>query len=1070
MENVSSVGFRLSPLQKLVWANPDLRDGTVSCRVLVEGQLDIERLRGCFKQVAEAHESLRTIFQVSPGFTIPFQIVREEPSFSWELYDLISANPVEQEAAIQNLLRHESWPAATPSEGPSFGVKIIKTTAERQVLALRVLALCCDSLSLENLITEVASLYQNRTAAEESVQYADFSEWHNETLLATSDDSDAAKVFWSVPRSTLQLPLQGRLPPAGNPSLAVYPFLIDPAVFVNLSTAWELFLLGCWHSMLWRLTNQDSITVDVICDDRPLDELQQSIGLFARPFPVSVVFEDCPSFNSVFQRLSEELSQVERWQAYCPINSNGTVGFEFKRLPDKIAGDAVDFTVIELRPQHWSSQLSLSCRVSGDTPSFEFKYNSTEFVATDIERLARYFECTVRAAVEDAKASVQSFTLLDEAERRQVVEDFNTERAEYTDSRAFHQIFEAQASLTPERLALVFEKTALTYDQLNNRANQIASSLRKFGVGPNTPVGLCLERSAEMIVALLGILKAGGVYVPLLPDMPAARLVHQIAETGLQVVISIMPLLEKLPSFSGRTLCLDRDQAVLEQEPQSNLPHTVTLNDLIYILYTSGSTGVPKGVAVSHGNVANYMHAISQRLGLHEVTSEPGLMFATVSTLGADLGNTSIFPALVTGGCVVVISYESALDGELFANGNREHPIDVLKITPSNLVALLAGAKLEDILPRKYLIVGGEACTWDLARQVKSAGVCDMLNHYGPTETTIGCLTYEIRPENDPSQSLAVVVPLGRPLPNTQVYILDTLLRPVPVGAPGEICISGSGLTRGYINREKETLERFVSHPLLPNEGSLYRSGDLGRFLPDGSIEFLGRVDDQVKIRGHRVELAEIESVLSRYPGVQQAIVLLSQDSTGQYLSAYLISSPDKSSGDLQQHLRQHLPAYMVPRDFVFIEQFPLNLNGKVDRRKLAEVTGAAAKVESDLLAPGSELEEHLIAIWKEVLKVERIGIRDNFFELGGHSLLATRIIARIRSSLGLNVSIRMLFEAPTVESLAQAIESTHVLDGDDSEISDLLAELEGLSDSQAEEILGGDYSPQSSATPGERE
>jgi amino acid adenylation domain-containing protein len=443
---------------------------------------------------------------------------------------------------------------------------------------------------------------------------------------------------------------------------------------------------------------------------------------------------------------------------------------------------------------------------------------------------------------------------------------------------------------------------------------------------------------------------------------------------------------------------------------------------LIYILYTSGSTGVPKGVAVSHGNVVNYVHGIVERLGLRELSADPGLMFATVSTLGADLGNTSIFVPLVTGGCVVVIRYEVALDGRLFAQRNREHPIDVLKIAPSNLEALLASADPAGILPRRFLIVGGEGCSWELAK--RTGAQCAMINHYGPTEVTIGCLTYPISPGSNPAEPRTAVVPLGKPIPNVQVYILDSGLRPVPDGAPGEICISGAGISKGYVGRPEETREKFIPHPFFPDGGPMYRSGDQGRFLPDGSIEFLGRMDGQVKIRGYRVELAEVECVLRQYPGVQQAVVVYAQDGAGPLLRAFLKAAPEASPGELLNHLRSRLPEYMLPREFAVVEQFPLNANGKVDRARLAALPAKSATPQIVTVAPRTQLERDLLAIWKEALHSERIGIRDDFFELGGHSLLATSIVARIRSALVRHATIRMLFEAPTVELLARALES----------------------------------------------
>ena len=1050
MENASAVVFRLSPLQKIVWSKPELRGGFVYGRVGVDGALDVERLKSCFVRVADRHESLRTIFQVSPGFTFPFQVVKDAADFSWEVSETKPAD-------VDGLLSHGAWPAATPVDGPTFGVKVIKVGDASHVLGLRALGLCCDSLSLRNMMAEVAQMYRD-ASAEEAVQYADFSEWHNEALTSETEESEAAKVLWPTETEAQVLPLVGRAVSASNGALGAYRFSIEPSVLAGVGANAEAFVLMCWQAALWRLTNQDSVIVDVIHAGRPLEDLAQSIGLFERPFPVPAKFDDKPTFAVALQRAGEGLAEMERLQAFCPVETSGKIGFVFRKLPGVMSGGAVSFAMTKTEPLHWPFALLLSCHVSDAGYAFTVLYDTAQYAENDAARIAGYFERSMRAAVAGPSADVAAFDLLDAAEREEVVTAFNSDSADYGDARAFHVLFEEQAALTPERAALVFEKTSLTYAELNAKANQIASWLRKAGVTPNAAVGLCVERSAEMIVALLGILKAGGAYVALLPDLPAARLAHQIQEAGISVVVSNEALLGVLSEFAGKVLCLDRDAKTIATEPSANLTHAVGGDDLMYVLYTSGSTGVPKGVRVRHGNVANYIYGIARRLGLKVLSAEPGLTFATVSTLGADLGNTAIFPALVTGGTLVVVSYDAAIDGGLFAEQQKAHPIDVLKITPSNLQALLAAEAIEKILPKKFLIVGGEACTWELAERVKAAGICKMLNHYGPTEATIGCLTYDVSGAANDAQ--AAIVPLGKPLPNVQVYVLDRELRPVPVGVPGEICISGAGIADGYIGRPDETAAKFVAHPFLAKGSALYRSGDMGRFLADGSVEFLGRVDDQVKIRGYRVELAEIEAVLHQLAGVRQSMVLLTQDSAGDSLCAYVVAPKDTSIAAMQDALRKQLPEYMVPRDFVVLDELPLNANGKVDRRKLAEMKPGAAKVQSDVVAPRNELEEQLVVIWQETLRREPIGVTENFFDLGGHSLLATQIISRVRSSLGLNVSIRMLFEAPTVESLAQAIETTRVLSGDDSDIDDLLLELEGLSDSEAEEMLSGDAAP----------
>ena len=425
--------------------------------------------------------------------------------------------------------------------------------------------------------------------------------------------------------------------------------------------------------------------------------------------------------------------------------------------------------------------------------------------------------------------------------------------------------------LTPQRLALRCNESTLTYQQLNEQANQIAHYLRALGVGPRSLVGLCLERSTGILVGLLGILKAGGAYVPLNPDNPKHRLSQQLE--GIVALISEQKLLEALPEFEGKTICLDRDEDCWHDQPHGNPIKTATANNLAYVIYTSGSTGVPKGVAVRHRNLVNYSCFIDDRLGLGQYPE--GLNFATVSTIGADLGNTCIFPALASGGCLHIVSYDDSTDPQRFVRYLNQHPVDVLKIVPSHLQALLESSEGTELLPRKFLILGGEIFTPYLMEKIESLGAgCEILNHYGPTETTVGSLTLRLA-DYDWKNSRAASIPIGRPIANTQVYILDGLLQPVPVGAIGELYIGGDGVAAGYINQASLTDERFLPNPFVPDaEARMYRTGDLARYLADGYVEFLGRGDDQVKIRGFRIELGEIESVLVRKTGVKQAVVV----------------------------------------------------------------------------------------------------------------------------------------------------------------------------------------------------
>jgi len=580
-------------------------------------------------------------------------------------------------------------------------------------------------------------------------------------------------------------------------------------------------------------------------------------------------------------------------------------------------------------------------------------------------------------------------------------------------------LFEAQAARTPDRAALRFNQNQLSYRELNEAANQLAHHLRSLGVGPDSLVGLCVERSAEMMVALLAILKAGGAYVPLNPDNPKPRLAQQLA--GAVVLITEQKLLPQMPEFSGKTLVLDCDQSSWTTQPRSNPTINTTPENLVYVIYTSGSTGVPKGVAVRHRNLVNYSHFITQRLALDQ--HPDGLHFATVSTIGADLGNTCIYPALISGGCLHVIAYEVSTDAQRFSQYTHQHPIDVLKIVPSHLQALLHSSEAAQVLPRKYLITGGETLTPQLIEKIQSLSPgCAILNHYGPTETTVGSLTLKLDDYDWKNASLASI-PIGRPIANTQVYILDDHLEPVPVGVVGELYIAGAGVTAGYLNQPERTAERFLKNPFVDDpQAKMYRTGDLARYTADGNVEFLGRGDDQVKIRGFRIELGEIEALLAQHPKVKQAVVLAKEDDRGEKrLVGYAVANREQElTGDsLRAYLKDQLPDYMVPSAIVLLPKLPLNPNGKIDRQALPEPEQVQTKA---YVAPRTPTEEVIANIWAEVLHRDQISIEDNFFDLGGHSLLATQVISRIREQFHIELAMKVLFEQPTVMGLSEAI------------------------------------------------
>lgn len=579
-------------------------------------------------------------------------------------------------------------------------------------------------------------------------------------------------------------------------------------------------------------------------------------------------------------------------------------------------------------------------------------------------------------------------------------------------SLCLHQLVEQQAGRTPERVALVFEEQRLTYGELDRRASRLAQHLRRLDVGPDVPVGLFVERSLEMVVGILAILKAGGAYVPMDTSYPEERLAFMLSDANIGVLLTQGSLLEKLPASGAHVVRLDhfdwfgREEATHDDvgvEPQH----------LAYVIYTSGSTGRPKGVGIEHRNIVSYVLGVTERLEL-----EPGMNHATVSTIAADLGNTVIFPALATGGCLHVISQERAESQAMLADYFSREKIDVLKIVPSHLAALQSGRNPERVMPARRLILGGEASRLDWIERLRALSPrCEIYNHYGPTETTVGVLTYHVGTRVPGTRS--GTLPLGRPLPNARVYLLDSDGRPVPMGEQGELCIGGGGVARGYLNRPELNAEKFVPDPFSPQPGArLYRSGDLGRCLADGTIEFRGRIDHQVKLHGYRVELGEIEAALRSHADVREAVVLVREDQ----LVAY-VAPQEADRTTLREYLKERLPQYMVPSAFVVMERLPLTANGKIDRQGLAALSFESAAAARDFVAPRTETEKALAVIWSRLLKVENMGINDDVFDLGAQSLMAMKALTQIRDAFQVSLSLRNLFEHPTVAGLAEIID-----------------------------------------------
>ena len=1057
MQDEAAMSFRLSPQQEMLWSmQPGGPAGGAQAVIELTGPVDSERLHAALARVVSRHEILRTTFQRRDGMKTPLQVVHGESTSVWEEEDLGALDGSEQEAmvaAIEATERKRTW---NYERGPLVGARLIALAAGQHVLVLTVAPPCADAASLATVAAELATLYGKSQPADDPLQYADFAEWQNELLTSDDEDATAGREFWAETSaaSTASLPFLRPVSPSFAETVDI-PLTADTRAAIDSAAtrygvAPQSVVHAALHVTIAKLTGEEQTTIGLLPSARLHAELETAVGLFTRPLAVSSRPTAEASFAEVMVGIQRATELAERWQDTSPLDA---------------APVSIGFVAVEPFPDVTADGVTFTCRRLASAPLFpvELEWNRTgcrlrfEPDALDrisAERTARYVGCVLAAASSSPDSPVGELELLDENDVHRLTVEVNQTEAEVPTS-TIAELFATAAAAAPDRPAVVDLSGALTFGELDERANQVAHRLRRAGVAPGSIVGLCTDRSTEMVVGLLGILKAGAAYLPLNFEHPPARLGHQLGEAAAAAVVTQEALLHRLPAFEGEVLCLDRDRAELNAEPGTPPDLAASPNDLAYVIYTSGSTGTPKGVAVTNANLCNYVQAIARRLG---ADTEP-FRFGMVSAISTDLGNSAVFPALCLGGTLVLVDPAVAAEGAAAAAFLRAHPIDVLKITPSHLNALLVGGDTAGVLPARWLVIGGEALSWDLVARVRELGGCRILNHYGPTETTVGSCTFVVG-DADVEQATATV-PIGAPIANTYCYVLDERGRCVPEGVPGELFIGGAGVARGYLGRPDLTEERFRPDPFFPDSTvRIYATGDLVRRLADGALEYLGRRDDQLKIRGFRVEPAEIEAALRAYELVREAAVVAREDGRGERkLVAYVAAETQVTAEQLRRHLADWIPDYMIPGGFVILEALPLTPSGKIDRMALPDPESASAH-SATYIAPRTPVETSVAAIWADVLGLERVGVEDDFFALGGHSLLATQIVAQVRSDFSINLPLHALFTSPTVASLAQQIVEL-LGEAPDADTEQLISELKGLSDEEVALLLAADAPPE---------
>ncbi|MEG3918362.1 amino acid adenylation domain-containing protein [Microcoleus sp. T3_A4] len=1039
----------LSFAQERLWFFDQLEPGNpfynLCGAVRITGQLNAEALRQSIEKIIERHEILRTAFAAVEGQ--PIQVVAAAGDFQMPLIDLSDRSPDDRQAEVQRLSAEEARAPFDLGQSSLLRAKLLRLGETEHVLLLTVYHIIFDGWSLGVFLRELAEFYQAFSSdrlpllSPLPIQYADFATWQRQQLQGEILETQLA--YWKQQ-------LSGSLPILNLPT--DFP---RPAVqtFQGARQTWELpkdlslalgqlgqqekatlfmTLLAAFKTLLYRYTGQTDILVGSPIASRNLRDIESLIGFFVNTLVLRSDLNGNPTFRELLrsvrevalgayahqdvpiEKLVEEL-QPERDLSYSPLFQ---VGFALQNgltQTLELPGLTLNSHEIDTGTANFDLMLFLEETERGLIATWE--YSTNLFQPSTIARMHGHFQILLEGIIGNADTRISELPLLSDRDRHQLLIEWNNTQVDYPKDSTIHQLFEAQVDRNSDAIAVVFEDQKLTYRELNERGNQVAHYLQKLGVKPEVLVGICTERSLDMIVGLLGILKAGGAYVPIDPSYPLERIAYILSDARVKILVTEQKMLALLPEQEAQLVCLDADWGRISQQSQANPDQRANSDNLAYTIYTSGSTGKPKGVQIYHQSLVNFLNSMREAPGL----TESDILLA-VTTICFDIAALEIYLPLMVGAKIVLASREVTANGELLLSTLQNCGVTVLQATPATWRLLLAAGW--ESSPQLKMLAGGEALPRELADRLLEKGG-SLWNMYGPTETTVWSTTCHVNALESRHRRQNVPETIGRPIANTEIYILDGNLQAVPVGIVGELHIGGDGLARGYLNRPELNAEKFISHPFRDRPGArLYKTGDLARYLSDGNIEYVDRIDNQVKVRGFRIELGEIEAALSQHPNVRQAVVVVREDEPGnKCLVAYAVLSQEGAiaASELRSFLKEKLPEYMLPSAFVLLDALPLTPNGKVDRKALKAPDTENFPLNA-ALAPRTPEEQLLAEIWSNVLGVKQIGIGDNFFELGGHSLLATQLIAKVRETFQVELPLRSLFQSPTVESLAEAI------------------------------------------------
>jgi len=1003
----------------------------------LKGSLLRDQFERSIQEITRRHEILRTTFAERDGEPVQVVLSSLSPSIAFQDLTHLPATEREQEA-----FRQISDDANRPfdlQQGPLLRVNLLRLMDDEHILLINMHHIVADEWSIGVFLRELSVLYNSYVAGHPSplraldTQYADYGKWQRQHLhdSVMQDLLDYWKTQFRGAPAVLELP-SDRPRPATQTYKASRESLLLPATLKfgieQLSQEEYLTpfmtLLAGFKALLFRYTQQEDLVVGVPVSGRN-SATQELIGPFVNSLALRTDLSGAPTFRELLQRVRrvcfeayahEEIPfqvlvdalKPDRSLAHAPLFQ---VMCAYQNAPRALMSlTGVEACLFDFEARTSMLDLKLLLWEQAETVLATLEFSTDLFDPLTVRRLLGHFRALLESAVANPDQPISSLPLLSADERQTLLVTWNNTQGEYPREACIHTLFEGQVERTPEATAVIFEGRQLTYRELNKKANQLANHLRKLGLQAEARVGICLDRSPDMIIGLLGILKAGAAYVPLDPELPRERLAFMLADSGVVALVTSDAIQQHLPASPAATVCLDRLRDELAGEPGEVPKIIVGAKNLAYVIYTSGSTGRPKGVQISHRAVVNFLYSMRQRPGLSERDR-----VLSVTTLSFDIACLEIYLPLTTGASVVVATRRTAADGtELIAKieGSR---CTVMQATPSTWRLLLdagwAGNKELKIL------CGGEAMTRDLAAKLLPR-CASLWNMYGPTETTIWSSVCEIRDAREP-------ITIGRPIHNTQMYILDAHGDLVPTGARGELCIGGEGLSRGYLNQPELTAGSFIRNPFDPGS-RLYRTGDLARQRASGEIECLGRKDNQVKVRGYRIELEEIEAALREHPAVSQAAVAPQENDSGDTRLVAYVCPRSCNIAELKTFLESKLPAYMIPSRLVVLDQLPLNPNGKIDRHALPPADARSYEA-SNVTAPTDEMEARLCDIWCLVLGLNSISSTDNFFDIGGDSMLSVRLFSEINREFKVQLPLATLFHAPTVRSMAEIMRSSGV-------------------------------------------